>query len=146
MQLPARADSKAYAYPARTNSDSDARTAVVISTVIIAAAFNVALAWRVAVRILDDHAASATFPPAASVFVTDHAYVFEAVVEGNREAAGESGAADAAVTNDAPAPSASRMITFFILNSSELRAGVLTAWIAECSRPNVRSGWFDARE
>jgi hypothetical protein len=89
MQLPPRADSKAYAYAAGTNTDPDARTAAAISTVRIAVAFNVALAWRVAVQILDDHAASATFPPAASVFVTDHAYVFEAVVGDNREAPGE---------------------------------------------------------
>jgi len=52
---------------------------------------DVALARRVAVGILDDHAAGAAFAPAAPVFVADHADVFDAVVGNNGEAVGKRG-------------------------------------------------------
>ena len=86
-RLPARADAEADPYAARANADADARTAIVVSAVIVAAAFDVALARRVVVvGILNDDAALPTLPPAASAFVTDHADVFDAVVRHHRDA------------------------------------------------------------
>ena len=73
--------------------------------------------------IFQDHAASATFPPAASVFVTDHAYVFEAVVGDNREAAGEWSRRRGRYDQYASA-GATRVMIFFILNSSDCLAGL----------------------
>src|ERR1700719_3922152 len=69
-ELPARA--YADADSARPNADADARPVIVIAAVIIAAAFDVAFARGIAVRILDDHATPALLP-AASVFIADHA-------------------------------------------------------------------------
>ncbi len=84
--LPARTCSKPDAYAARTNADSDARPIIVVSPVIVSTPLDVAFARGVVVRISNDNATRTAFPPAASIFVTDHADVFDTVVRNNRKA------------------------------------------------------------
>jgi hypothetical protein len=83
--LPATtADTNTYA--ARANADPDARTTV-ISAIVVSASSDVTFARRVVVRILNHNPSLAAFPPAASILVTNHADVFDAVVGSNREVA-----------------------------------------------------------
>jgi hypothetical protein len=84
--LPARTGSKANSYATRPNADPDAWPVIIVPAIIVSAPFDVTFARRVVVRVLNDNAARTSIPPAASVLVTDHADVFDAVVWHNRHA------------------------------------------------------------
>src|SRR6185295_18643283 len=84
--LPARTDADTDPHAGRANADADTR-----AVIVIAAALDVALARRVAVGILYDHAARAALAPATAVFVADHADVLDAIVGHRHDAVGERG-------------------------------------------------------